>query len=77
MKVNEALEILKKAEKERRKGLIKENTKIIVLSSIGEENIKVYGEIKKIEKKNIESFPSIIILPAKLHFMEEEILSFF
>ncbi|MGB9681182.1 MAG: diphthine synthase [Minisyncoccia bacterium] len=77
MKVNEALEILKKAEKERRKGLIKENTKIIVLSSIGEENIKVYGEIQKIEKKNIESFPSIIILPAKLHFMEEEILSFF
>jgi len=77
MSVNEAISILRMAEKERKKGLIKDSTKIIVISSIGKENIKVYGELKDIEKRNIQSFPSVIILPGKLHFVEEEILSFF
>jgi diphthine synthase len=77
MKVNEAISILKEAEKQRKKGLIKDSTKILVVSSIGNENIKIYGELKKIEEKNIQSFPSIIILPGNLHFVEEEILSFF
>jgi len=77
MKVNEAISILREAEKERKKGLINDSTKILVVSSIGNENIKIYGELKKVEEKNIQSFPSIIILPGNLHFVEEEILSFF
>lgn len=77
MKVNEAIEILRKAEKERKKGLIKDSTKILVLAGIGKENIKIYGEIKRIEEKNIQVVPCIIILPSELHFVEKEIISFF
>lgn len=74
MRVNEALQILKNAEAKMKKNLIKPSTKLVVISAIGKENIKVFGSIEEIEKKNIESYPSIIILPGKLHFMEEQLL---
>jgi len=51
--------------------------KIVVCSRLGTREKKIfYGTIKELENKNIES-PFCFIIPAKLHFMEEEILENF
>lgn len=51
--------------------------KIIVCSRMGTEERKIiYGEVKGIKNKEIKK-PYCIIIPAKMHFVEEEVLETF
>lgn len=51
--------------------------KIVICSALGTENKKIiYGETKNIKNAKIK-MPYCIIIPSKLHFMEEEILKSF
>ena len=58
--------------------MLKEFDYAIVLSRVGEENEKIiYGKISDIIRKNLGSPPFTIIIPAKLHIVEEEYLDNF
>jgi len=51
--------------------------KVVACSRLGTENRKIfYGTIRELENKNIEA-PFCFIIPAKLHFMEKEMLESF
>jgi diphthine synthase len=51
--------------------------KIVLCSSLGTENKKIfYGTLNELKKKKV-GMPYCMIIPAKLHFVEEEILMSF
>lgn len=73
MGINQALDKLLKDSK---KNNLKFN-KIIICSQLGANNSKIYYEnIKKLYNKKIKK-PYCIIIPSKLHFLEEEVLETF
>jgi diphthine synthase len=56
---------------------IADKNKIVVCSALGTDKSKIfYKTIKELEDENIES-PYCFIIPAKLHFMEKEVLESF
>lgn len=78
MNIKQGLEILEKAEKKMKKGIIKNKTKLIVCISLGADNQKIiYGEIRKLKNLEFPYVPSVIIIPTVLHFKEQEFLDLF
>jgi len=76
LSVNKALKLLLNIAKKRNKAeLFNDNTKVLVISRYGSNNQKiVYGKVKDIIKIDFGDPPHTIVVPAKLHFMEEELL---
>ena len=65
-----ALELLVKVDKN---SVLKD--KIVVLSRIGEKDEKIsYGAISTLRKSELGKSPFSLIIPAKLHMVEEEFL---
>ena len=56
---------------------LKEDDFAVVLAGIGKENIIKYGKINNLLELKIEAYPQSIIIPGKLHFIEEEMLNLF
>ena len=56
---------------------LKEDSYAVILAGLGNENIIKYGKIKDLLKLSIEAYPQSIIIPGKMHFMEEEMLNLF
>jgi len=57
------------------KNNINENTKAVVCAALGSDNPEIfYGKLKELKDKDIKKLPQCLIVPAKLHFMEEEML---
>ena len=57
---------------------LKVDTKVVVCAGLGTEKSKIkYGEIKDLLNVNLNIYPQCIIIPSKLHFMEEEMLNNF
>ena len=53
------------------------NEKIILCSRLGNKNQKIfYKKLSELENKEVKK-PFSIIIPGKLHFMEEEVLKGF
>ncbi len=78
MNFKEALSYLLSIEERRQEKVINGNTPVIVCSSLGSDNEKVmFGGVEGILKKEMDSYPQCMIIPAKLHFMEEEALNRF
>jgi len=78
MTPNEGIEILLKAEQEKKYGIFTKNTDIIVFARAGSENpLIVYGKVKDLLKKDFGNPPYVIIIPGKLHFTEKEYLEFY
>jgi diphthine synthase len=78
MDAKKGVELLLEMEKEKRKGLITNETAAVVLSRVGYEEQKVsFGKIGELLKKELGPTPHIIIIPASLHFLEEEYLLYF
>jgi diphthine synthase len=78
MDAKEALELLMKIEKEKKKGVAKKNSFAVVLSRVGSEEQKItYGKIEELLKAELGKPPFILIIPGKLHFVEEEALGKF
>ncbi|MBI4159349.1 diphthine synthase [Candidatus Woesearchaeota archaeon] len=52
-----------------------ENKKAVICSRLGTKNKEIkYGKIKDLIKTKFDNFPQCIIIPGKIHFMEEEFL---
>lgn len=75
MRANEALKLLIEIENRRRENVIKKNDKVLVIARAGSKNqFYIYGEISKLIGKDFGEPPHTIIIPGKLHFIEEEAL---
>ncbi|MGC8647325.1 MAG: diphthine synthase [Candidatus Micrarchaeia archaeon] len=73
--IGEALEILESAEKHYKKGIIMNNTKILVMGNIGSESqAKLYGSIGTLKSMQIAG-PALLIIPSELSEIEKESMS--
>jgi diphthine synthase len=77
MTANEGLETLLKIEEKRKENLLNENTKVVVVARAGSLKPKVvYGKIKDLIDYDFGKPLHCIIIPGKLHFMEEDALKY-
>ncbi len=75
MDSRKAIEMIEKIEERLQRKIIKE---LIVLSRVGYPDEKItYGTIEKLKEKDLGKTLFILIVPAKLHVIEEEYLEFF
>ena len=76
MPVNDALKLLLEMEDIKKNNLINNDTKVIGCARLGRDDFKIkYGKIKDIIKEDFGFAPHCIIIPGKLHFIEEEMLN--
>ena len=75
MTVNQALEVLENIEERKKENVINDEKTVIGCARLGSEDriIKV-GKIKDIKKFDFGKPPHCLIIPGKLHFVEEEML---
>ncbi len=75
LSIKESISILEKAEKHYKSGIIKEDTKIIVLNCLSSERQqKLFASIEKAKTLELGG-PSVIIVPAKMTSIEKEIVT--
>ena len=84
MTVNTAIEILENIEKRKQKNkdvdnnLIKEDTFAVGCARLGSKDFLVKtGKIKDLKKFDFGKPPHCLIIPGKMHFMEEEMLEIY
>jgi diphthine synthase len=78
MDAKKGIDVLFQMEKERKKGLITDETTVVILSRVGYDEQKIFfGKTSELKKKDLGQPPYIIILPGPLHFLEEEYLLYF
>lgn len=78
MAVNEALEILEKIEERKKENLIKKDTLVVGCARLGSDGYVIKaGPLEKIKKSDFGKPPHSVIIPGKIHFMEEEVLKFY
>ena len=76
MMVNEAIKILEKIELKKGEQLIQDNTLVVGCARLGSDNyLTKAGPLSEIKKINFGNPPHCLIIPGKLHFMEEEVLN--
>lgn len=57
------------------KNKINENTNAVVCAALGSDEPEIfYGKLNELKDKKIKKLPQCLIIPGKLHFMEEEML---
>lgn len=77
MSANEGLRILLEIEERRKENVLSEDTKVVVLARAGSLKPKiVYGKIGDLLDYDFGPPLHSIIIPGKLHFMEEEALKY-
>ncbi|WP_421077490.1 diphthine synthase [Methanothermococcus sp. Ax23] len=77
MTANEGLETLLKIEEKRKENILNEDTKIVVVARAGSLKPKiVYGKVKDLINYDFGKPLHCIIVPGKLHFMEEDALKY-
>jgi len=75
MTVNEALKILKTIEEKKKEKIIDESTIIIGCARLGREDYLIKkGTIEELKNIDFGNPPHCLIIPGKLHFIEEEVL---
>lgn len=78
LKIKDAIEILLKISEKRKDNLFDLKKEIIGIARLGKQNQKIaYATAKDIIKTDFGEPPYCLIVPAKLHFMEEESLKRF
>ena len=78
MTISEAIRYLLKIELKRNEKVFTENTFVIGASKISSKEQKIkYGKARDIMNFNFGSSPYCLIVPGKLHFMEEEFLKMY
>ncbi|MBU4456823.1 MAG: diphthine synthase [Nanoarchaeota archaeon] len=76
MTVKEAIEYLLVVEAKRKCKEFDEESKCVGCAALGTDNAEiVYGTAKEVMKAKLTKFPQCLIVPGKLHFMEEEFLN--
>ena len=75
MSVAQALEILENIEKRKEEEVINKNTLVVGCARVGTATqIIKYGRISEIKEFDFGKSPHCLIIPGKLHFVEEEML---
>ena len=75
MTVNDALEILEKIEGKQKKKVISDDTLFVGCARLGRDNYLVKkGTLQELKGVDFGKPPHCLIVPGKLHFMEEEVL---
>jgi diphthine synthase len=75
MTINEAIKTLLKIEQKKKEKIVTENTKIIGTARLGSNNQTIRtGTVQKLKDIDFGKPPHCLILPAKLHFMEQDAL---
>lgn len=75
MDINDALHLLLAIEEKRKEKVIDENTKVIGCTRLGSKNQLIkFGTIKQLLTFDFGKPLHALIIPCKLHFMEEEVL---
>ena len=78
MTVSQGIKFLLELEEKRKEKIFLEERLIIGCSALGTEKQEVkYGKAKEILNHKFKNFPQCIIIPGKMHFMEEEFLKNF
>ncbi len=78
MDATEAMRLLYEMEKQKKQNITRQEDKLVVLSRIGSSEQKItYGAIKDLVGKELGKPPFILIIPGKIHFVEEESLNIF
>lgn len=78
MDINEALHLLLAIEEKRKEKVINEDTKVVGCARLGSENQLIkYGTVKELLTFNFGEPLHAMIIPGKLHFMEEEVLEMY
>jgi len=76
MTVNEALEILEKIEERKQERLITKNLQVVGCARLGSDDFVVKtGKLDEIKSFDFGNPPGCLIIPGRLHFMEEEMLN--
>ncbi len=72
----DAIKFLLMIESKRKEKVFTEETKCVVCCDLGSENPEIaYGTAEELAKKKIQRLPQCLLVPGKLHFMEEDVLS--
>lgn len=78
MTINEAIEILEKIEKKKQDDLITEKTLFVGCARLGrEDHLIKTGTTEQLKDFDFGKPPHCLIIPGKLHFVEEEMLDLF
>ncbi len=78
MTINEGLDLLLKLEDKMKENVIYPDTKVVGCARLGSEDCIIkYGELSKLKEFDFGKTPHCIVIPAKTHFIEEEMLSLY
>ena len=78
MTVNQALEILENIEARKKEKVIKKNMFVVGCARLGSNNAIIKaGPLEKIKTLDFGNPPHCLIIPGKMHFMEEEVVKFY
>ncbi|MBN2421249.1 diphthine synthase [Candidatus Woesearchaeota archaeon] len=78
MKVSDAIRHLLKIELKRNEKIFTENREVIGIARLGsEKSVIAYGKAKDLLKVNFGEAPHCLIVPGKIHFVEEEFLKMY
>ena len=78
MTVNQALEILEKIELRKKEKLIGKDTLVIGCARLGSaDSVIKSGPLEKMKKQSFGKPPHCLIIPGKMHFMEEEMVKIY
>ncbi|MFH0752396.1 MAG: diphthine synthase [archaeon] len=74
----DAIRFLLSVEKKRKEGVFTKDTKCVICADLGSEDPEIaYGSADELSQKNFNRLPQCLLIPGKLHFMEEEFLQMF
>lgn len=77
MKVNEAIGYLFDIEQMRDEKVFAENTLCVGCARLGSDNLVIAGKAKDLMSRDFGKAPHCLIIPGRLHHIEEEALSFY
>lgn len=78
MTVNEALEILENIEKRKKEKIVDKKMLVVGCARLGSDNAAIKaGILEEVKKFNFGKPPHCLIIPGKLHFVEEEMLQIY
>lgn len=77
MTVNDALKVLLKLEEKNKDGLINENTLVVGVARLGSDFYIKKGSVKELLNHDFGAPLHSLIIPGKLHFIEEEMLDYY
>ncbi len=76
--ISQALQVLEKIEVKRQGGLITDSLLVVGCARLGSDDYLIKaGSVPEIKKINFGRPPYSLIIPGKLHFLEEEVLEFY